>query len=203
MGFTLFLMSVLPLPAQALKPEEILVVANQNARHSLRLAKYYMQKRGIPDENLVKLWVTDKEAITRENYERKIVKRIRKKLLSYQSAQRPRCLALIYGVPLKVAPVPLTQAEKAELGALNEENKDLKERLEFETLDSGKKEIKVLMADLRKEIQNFKKNTTRALRWIQSSHWCWPATIRYPSGWSIRFLSGLKTGKPQFPKMMS
>ena len=118
--FTLSLTGVLPLPAQALKPEEILVVANRNARHSIRLAKYYMQKRGIPDENLVKLWVTDKEVCSRENYERKIAKRIKKKLLSYKSPQRPRCLALIYGVPLKVAPVPLTHAEKAELCALNE-----------------------------------------------------------------------------------
>ena len=40
-------------PCDALQPHEILVIANKNAARSVGLAKYYMQKRNIPQANLV------------------------------------------------------------------------------------------------------------------------------------------------------
>ena len=57
----------------AIEPNEVLVLANKNAWHSVGLAKYYMKQREIPDENLVKLWITDKTWCSREHYERKVV----------------------------------------------------------------------------------------------------------------------------------
>ena len=51
--------------ALALQPDEVLVLANKNASSSLALAEYYMEKRGIPQDHLLKLWVTDKEECTR------------------------------------------------------------------------------------------------------------------------------------------
>ena len=59
-------------PCTALEPDEILVVANRNAARSVGLAKYYMKRRGIPKENLIKLWVTDKEQCSRMDYDKKI-----------------------------------------------------------------------------------------------------------------------------------
>jgi len=40
----------------ALEPHEILVLANRNAAKSVGLAKYYMERRGIPEKNLLQLW---------------------------------------------------------------------------------------------------------------------------------------------------
>ena len=45
----------------ALDPEEILVIANKNSHKSIDIAKYYMSKRKIPDDNLLEIRVTDKE----------------------------------------------------------------------------------------------------------------------------------------------
>jgi hypothetical protein len=59
-------------PCTALEPDEILVVANRNAARSVGLAKYYMKRREIPKENLIKLWVTDKENCSRMDYNKKI-----------------------------------------------------------------------------------------------------------------------------------
>jgi len=58
--------------SSALTPEEVLVVANFNAAGSLELAAYYMKKRGIPNSNLLKVWVDDNEKISRKDYDKKI-----------------------------------------------------------------------------------------------------------------------------------
>ncbi|MCP4720949.1 MAG: hypothetical protein GY860_15960, partial [Desulfobacteraceae bacterium] len=55
--------------AWALAPEEVLVIANFNAAKSRGIANYYMEQRKIPPENLVLLWMTDKEACSRVEYE--------------------------------------------------------------------------------------------------------------------------------------
>jgi hypothetical protein len=61
----------------ALEPEQILVLANKNAWGSVGLAQYYMKKRAIPEKNLLQLWVTDKEWCSREEYDQKVVPRVR------------------------------------------------------------------------------------------------------------------------------
>jgi len=48
---------------RALEPKEILVVANRNLAASVGLAKYYMTKRGIPEQNLLTLSVPNTEHI--------------------------------------------------------------------------------------------------------------------------------------------
>ena len=45
----------------ALDPDAILVVANRKAARSVGLAEYYMDKRNIPKENLLQVWITDSE----------------------------------------------------------------------------------------------------------------------------------------------
>jgi hypothetical protein len=59
-------------PASALSPEEVLVIANRNAAKSLGLATWYMEKRQIPKENLLTVFVTDKETCSRQTYLKKI-----------------------------------------------------------------------------------------------------------------------------------
>jgi hypothetical protein len=57
-----------PTKGLALEPQQILVLANRNAAGSVGLARYYMKKRGIPEKNLLALWVTDKESFERDDY---------------------------------------------------------------------------------------------------------------------------------------
>ena len=86
----ILLIAVLAAPraALALAPEEVLVVANRNAARSIGLAKYYMQRRGIPEDRLVAVWVTDAETCTREAYDKKVVPPIRRWLAAHPRGRR-------------------------------------------------------------------------------------------------------------------
>ncbi len=103
---------LLPVKAFALKPEEILVVANRNASRSVFLANYYMEKRNIPKKNLLKVWVTDKEMCSREDYDKKVARPVRKYLESVGSGKPIRCIAVMYGLPLRVSPPAETHRKK-------------------------------------------------------------------------------------------
>ena len=120
---------LLPIPCMALEPDEILVVANRNAARSVGLAKYYMKKRGIPEDNLVQLWVTDKEWCSREDYEKKVVPRVRRYLKEKDPMRKIRCLVTVYGVPLKVAPQKMTSEEEKELVRLKKRQRSLYKQL--------------------------------------------------------------------------
>lgn len=98
----------------SLEPSEILIVTNKNTPDSLPLARYYMGKRGIPDENMVQLSVTDHETCSREEYEKKIALPIRKFLIKRNSRGTPlRCIVTVFGVPLTIANTDLSINEKA------------------------------------------------------------------------------------------
>lgn len=88
----------------ALTPKEVLVVANFNAADSLELALYYMKKRGIPDSNLIKLWVDDKEKISRKDYDEQIADPVRNFLKSKGEKRGIKCIVTMYGVPLTILP---------------------------------------------------------------------------------------------------
>ncbi len=58
MNKSTFLISVLivifyTIPVYAIEPDEVLVLANRNAAKSNGLAAYYMEKRNIPEKNLL------------------------------------------------------------------------------------------------------------------------------------------------------
>ena len=103
-GFSLIFFLSLTLPCKALSPGEVLVVGNGNSEAGMQLATYYMQKRGIPDKNLVKLSLTLNEVCSREAYDKQIAQPVRKYLQEVYPGYYIRCLVLMYGVPLKVAP---------------------------------------------------------------------------------------------------
>ena len=107
---------MLSLPASrsmALTPDEVLVVANRNAAKSPGLARFYMEQRGIPGQNLVLLWMTDKETCTREAYDKKAVPPVRRFLKAHPEI---RALVTLFGVPLKIAP-PANQPKDKNYGA--------------------------------------------------------------------------------------
>jgi hypothetical protein len=55
-----------------LAPENVVVVANKMAWQSVELAKYYMEKRNIPSNNLIMLKAPSEEECSRDDYEKYI-----------------------------------------------------------------------------------------------------------------------------------
>lgn len=121
--------------ALALTPDEILVIANKNFSGSVDLAKYYMAKRNLPKGNLIKLWVTDKEWCSREEYEKEIAASIRKFFKEKDPHRKFRCLLIMYGMPLTIMPPGLTPQEKKEV-----KNLEKKAALLYDQMKSAGKE---------------------------------------------------------------
>lgn len=128
-GWLIMAIGAAPPLCRALEPEQVLVLANRNASASVGLAREYMKKRGIPEHNLLNLWVTDKEWCEREEYEGKIARPVRNHLKEKDPQRIIRCILVMYGLPLKVAPPKLTEQEKGEVEALKKQEASLKERL--------------------------------------------------------------------------
>ncbi|MGI6655537.1 MAG: TIGR03790 family protein [Desulfobulbus sp.] len=111
--FTRYLLGLalvlIPAWAAALEPEEILVVANTRAPAGLRLAEYYMQKRGIPPDHLVQIRCLPQERCSRQVYEREIRLPVRRALEQRDNPTGIRCLVVLYGVPLAIQPDRLSE----------------------------------------------------------------------------------------------
>ena len=92
-----------PMIASALSADEILVVANLRVGESLSLARFYMEKRGIPKSRLVTVSTPFRESCTRSVYEETIASPVRRYLKGDRDApHRVRCLLLMWGIPLRI-----------------------------------------------------------------------------------------------------
>jgi uncharacterized protein (TIGR03790 family) len=116
----LFSLVLLAAPGHALQADEVLVIANSRADDSLGLARYYMQRRGIPAKHLVRISTTDQERCSRQEYEQEIRHPVRQALLQLPATTRIRCLVTIYGVPLAIRsaelPAETTPSESGNKG---------------------------------------------------------------------------------------
>ncbi|MEF8943733.1 MAG: TIGR03790 family protein [Desulfohalobiaceae bacterium] len=142
----------------ALDPESILVVANRKAGRSVGLAEYYMDKRNIPKDNLLQVWITDSEKCSREEYDKQLVKPVRRELKNRQDI---RCLVLIYGLPLKVAGPPLSKQEKKRMRELKQNRERLKNKME-DSGDEGQARLKKKLQQLKKKIRKEKNRRNRS-----------------------------------------
>ena len=140
---------VRPCSALALDPREVLVVANKKASESVGLARYYMQQRHVPEGNLLQIWVTDREKCSREEYEKRIAPPVRRFLTEEQAGQHIRCILLVYGVPMKMAGPPASDAEKELMRRLESRRKQLAEQV--------KRTEKGQRPNIDKELQRTKK----------------------------------------------
>jgi uncharacterized protein (TIGR03790 family) len=105
--------------SHALVPDEILVVANSAVPESIELARYYMKKRNIPSKNVLQVKTTGKEVVGRQDYEQQIAHPVKEFLIwSDPPGQRFKCLVLMYGMPLRVLPPPLSETERIQLQSL-------------------------------------------------------------------------------------
>lgn len=85
--------------AEALEPSEILVVANGQEGAGVALARFYMQQRNIPPENLLIIQTAVNEGIPRYYYDDEIADPIR---IFLEDKPAISCLLLFYGVPLRI-----------------------------------------------------------------------------------------------------
>ena len=88
--------------AAELRPEQVLVVANARSEPSVVLAQRYAAARGIDERNVVLLQCTTAYAVSRREYDEQIRAPLREALRARGHAAEIRCLALIWGVPVRV-----------------------------------------------------------------------------------------------------
>jgi uncharacterized protein (TIGR03790 family) len=109
-------------------PEQVAIVYNSTQPESLELAKVYQKARGIPDANLIGLAVSDREEISRVEYEETIRKPLRAEFekrqwwklgrvdaeMTIATENRIQVLVCMRGVPLKIARVAQAGSEPTE-----------------------------------------------------------------------------------------
>lgn len=115
-------------PLLALQPDEILVLANTNHAASVRLARYYCERRGLPPGNVVPLALgaTLRDSIGRDDYETRIARPIRRLFSTRDDMAKIRCLVTTYGIPYKVG-------RRGPLVPFEGRLKQLRQQLEQET----------------------------------------------------------------------
>lgn len=112
----------------ALEPNEILVVANSDHAASIRLARYYCERRGVPTGNVipVSLGTPLRDTIGRGDYDRRLVGPIRRTFLTRKDLDGIKCLVTTYGMPFRVGPrepLPGYDARLKQLRQLLEQEK--------------------------------------------------------------------------------
>lgn len=148
----LFLMfSMMPRGALALEPAEILLVANEKSSMGVQLARYYASKRNIPDSNLLLLNLPVDEVCTRALYERQVAAPVRAVLSGIEPSWHIRCLVMMYGMPLKVAPPDPVDTETT--NALKVREEEL-QRLMRDREDTGEPESPSALADELEDVRN-------------------------------------------------
>ena len=85
-----------------LAPAEIAIIANKNVKESQQLAAYYAQKRGIPRAQVCVLDLPNTEELSRADWEQKVRPTIVGWIDSNNLRDKIRCMATVWGVPLKI-----------------------------------------------------------------------------------------------------
>jgi len=80
-------------------PANILIIANDAYPHSVEIANYYAQRRGISTERILSLTLASTEDIDRDCFDMKIAAPVRAYLEGHAEI---RCIVTVYGVPLNI-----------------------------------------------------------------------------------------------------
>jgi len=142
----------------ALKPSEILVIVNNRSPAGVELARYYMEKRGIPSDQIVRIKAKVKERCSREYFETVVLPPIRRFLRESSKGRAIKCLLTVYGVPLVVNPPKPDKEDLEEITSVEKRLRNFQEALKALKKEgkkkgaSGKleKEIKALRAKIKK-----------------------------------------------------
>lgn len=126
----------------ALAPEEILIVVNSDYPASVRLARYYGEKRGLPSQRVVPVSLGPRlrDSIGRDEYERRLAHPIRRVLTTRPDLAGIKCLLMTYGVPFRVGPrgpLPGSEGRLKELRRAQQEEEEALQQLQARELDSS------------------------------------------------------------------
>ena len=134
-----------PADCWALAPEEVVVIANKMARHSVDLAKYYMKVRNIPSDNLIQLKASSDEICSREDYDKGIASPVRAFLDKNDPVgDRFHCLVTMCGVPLRVLAPKLTSKEQKILLELQKRLEYVRDQVKKQEQQKNNEELKSL-----------------------------------------------------------
>ena len=148
--------------------DQVAVVVNKNGWHSIDLGKYYMKQRNIPEDNILRLWTTDKETISREDYEKQIVAPVARFLEEKNKEGRGiKCLVLMFGMPLKITPPEFSQKEQKELSDLKKKQKTI--QASIDKLDNENPEYIKLADEL--------KDLSATIKKLNDNHWSKGASL--------------------------
>ncbi|HKL25004.1 MAG TPA: TIGR03790 family protein [Desulfuromonadales bacterium] len=153
-----------PVSALALEPAEVAVVVNSFVTDSVKLARYYMEQRGIPRENLISVNFKPRQTISREDYLEDVAQPVRKALAKRRSGAPIRCLVTMTGMPLTVAQPALSSAEKKQLDILRRNLKAARNHLAElpASKEAVAQNLKHRIESLGKEIAGLQRKNERA-----------------------------------------
>lgn len=141
---------VFPRESWSLSPDQILVMANSRVGESLRIARYYMEKRNIPAANLIKVKIAEKERCTRDEYEKLILAPLKRFLVLMSNDEKIRCIVTTYGIPLVVLPNRLDEERQK---ILQEKRLSLKKLRDVLKLAKNNGKDKRIIENLEKKIK--------------------------------------------------
>jgi len=91
-----------PAAARAITPDQVLIVVNDRAPISERIAEYYRGARGIPKEHVARIQTDPQEEIDRAAFKREIEQPIGVYLMERRLQDQILVIVLTKGVPLKI-----------------------------------------------------------------------------------------------------
>lgn len=134
------------LNCHALEPHEVLVLVNKDVTESNRLAEYYMKRRNLPQENILKIRITDNENCTREDFVSQVAFPVRQHIRDKDKSRQIRCLLLMFGLPIKINAPKITPDHKKALKKYKAEKAKI--LFQLNELEEGSKESKSLKRKL-------------------------------------------------------
>ncbi len=111
--------------AWGLEPGEVGVLYNPKSEASEKIARHYVQARGIPEENLLAITTTLDESISEENYRMTLVPAVRKAIEERKLGEKLKYLVTTRGIPLKVGGEQVSAAEGKELAGYQKKAQEL------------------------------------------------------------------------------
>ena len=99
---SILLLPLLVAPLFAQTAENVLLIINVTNVASVEVGKYYAQKRGIPQSNILHIQCSAEDSITREGFERQIELPIRAWMTRNFAQDRILYIVLTKGVPLRI-----------------------------------------------------------------------------------------------------
>ena len=146
--------------AEALRPEEVLVVYNSAMAESKEVAAYYVMRRKVPAANLLGVRLSTGETMSRDEYDKMLAPVIRDSLKKTGRRNSFKSILLVYGVPLRVDP-PRPNKEDLDYAALAGKRKKtcldtvlaLTETVKGIGLPEGKTSSSLREVDLKESIQ--------------------------------------------------